>query len=81
VVVKFQRREESDPENMEVYVAITSFRKHAGEKVLHDLFERMPKSKVADDLPAGDIGGVPMLEPGLINPSVPPDVPDRLRLV
>lgn len=81
MVVKSQRREESDRGNMEVYVVITNFCKHAGEKVLHDLFERMPKSKVADDRPAGDSGGVPILEPDLDNPSVPPDVPDRLWLV
>ena len=59
----------------------TTLRKYAGEKVLHDLLERMPKPKVVDDLPARDSDGSPILEPDLDNPSAPPDVSDRLCLV
>lgn len=68
--------DESDQCNIEDCVVITAFPELAGEKVSHDLFERVPESRVAEELPAPDKGGIPLLEPDLDTPSVPPEVAD-----
>jgi hypothetical protein len=62
---------------------VIKFRKYTGEKGLGGLFEPLPKSKSADDIPASDtgMGGIPISEPDLDNRSVPPEVSDRPWLV
>ena len=62
---------------------ITGFQKHTGDKGMGGLFEPFPKSKSADDVPAGDaeMGGTPILEPDADNLSVPSEVSDRSWLV
>ena len=60
---------------------ITTFRYHAEEKGLGGLFERFPKPKNSDDAPPADRNGIPISEPDLDNPSVPPDPSNRPWLV
>ena len=58
---------------------ITKFPKYTGERGLGGLFESFPKSKSTDDIPASDadMGGIPISEPDIDNPSLPPEISDR----
>jgi hypothetical protein len=62
---------------------ITWFQRHAGEKGLGGLFEPFPKSENSDDIPASDadMGGIPISEPDVDNPSLPSEISDRPWLV
>ena len=62
---------------------ISKFRKHTGEKGLGGLFEPLPKSKSADDMPVSDagMGGIPISEPDLDNRSAPSEESDRSWLI